>query len=81
MNFSALADITFDPKAKRSINYAKARAAIEQEAKNRHEQRQSKQVVIEHLGGKLEEAWHERTASGIKKHFRVKFPDGSIARY
>lgn len=76
----SLSDITFDPKMKGSINYAKARAAIDQIAHSRKERRDCRNVVIEHLNGKLEHS-EVKTKKGLQLHTYVKFNDGSMARY
>ena len=77
-----ISDIQVDPKVKGSINYARARAAIEQVAKNRKQLRELKQIVIKHLDGVVEQG-HEttQTVGGLKFHNLVKFPDGSKAKY
>ena len=78
--------VILDPKVRGSINYAKARAAIEQQTEfNRNEIRTAKQLVIEHLGGKVEH--HQDKQPGVDGFGNsivrksVHFPDGSKARY
>lgn len=48
-----LNSIILDPKARASINYAKARIAIEAAYHNRSARRSAKLAVVEHLGGQL----------------------------
>jgi hypothetical protein len=75
---------------KGSINYAKARAAIESAMESRQTKRWAKQIVIEHLGGirfsvdqPLRPGQKPKTddAGNVIKLHSVRFPDGSVARY
>jgi hypothetical protein len=68
MSISALDSIVLDPKARCSVTYAKARVAIDTEAKCRAERRKMRAIVIEHL--------HGTVAKG-----EVVFPDNSKARF
>lgn len=51
MNYEVLNNVTLNPKIKSSVNYAKARAAIEEAGMNRRDTRACKAVVIAHLQG------------------------------
>lgn len=75
----SLTDVEIDPSVKGSINYAKARAAIEQFAKNRQEKRLCKRIVIEHLHGKVEQG--KTLKNGSRLSNLVRFEDGSVAKY
>lgn len=69
----------FDPKARASINYAKARCAIEAAFPHRGERRRAKLVVIEHLHGTLIHP-SEDGAKHPMPNF-VLFADQSKARF
>src|SRR5258706_6869976 len=73
--------VNFKPWEKKSISYARARAAINQDCYNLYKDNAAgaknfktgrKEIVADFLGGKVE--WQDN------KKF-VKFPDGSQARY
>lgn len=68
MNLSILDSIQINPKARKSVEYAKARTAIDDNSTCRKERRQLKVLVAEHLGGKIAEG-------------EVVFPDDSKARF
>lgn len=72
--------ITFDPKARASINYVKARIAIEAAYPNRKIRRSAKLVVIEHLNGQLV---HPKVTPPQKTPLPnfVLFEDSSKARF
>jgi hypothetical protein len=71
MDTYSLDGIMINPKERGSISYVKAKLAIEEAAKNRAEKRAAKQILIEHLKGKIVQ----------ESHKCVQFPDGSKARY
>lgn len=73
-NSAALDNLNLNLKDKRSVSYARARAAINECCENRREKRAAKQAVIEYLGGKLkDEVLDDKKV--------VVFPDLSEARY
>ena len=76
---SALNAVVFDPKAHASVNYAKARLAIEPVAKNRAEKRRAKMIVVEHFGGKVVHADPDPKKPRLKASIFVEFPDNSRA--
>lgn len=78
MDFNLLKDVTIDLSARRSINYAKARAAIENVASCRKDKRAAKQAIIDHLQGTVVNGEPDR-AGMVKK--TVVFPDNSSAKY
>jgi hypothetical protein len=77
---SVLDSIILDPKQRGSINYAKARIAIEESIPNRRDKRLAKLAVVEHLGGVL---MHPKAVFPMKTpppNF-VQFGDSSKARF
>lgn len=77
---NVLDEIKLDPKDRSSINYAKARCAIERTLKNRAEKRLAKSAVIEHLGGKLIHPSLEPHQTKPLPNY-VLFADQTKARY
>lgn len=66
-----LSSVVLSANIRASVNYAKAREAIDHDSdnfKNRHDRREAKMTVIEHLKGK-------------KNGEKVEFDDGSRANY
>lgn len=79
MNTAILDNIQIDPKARASINYAKARCAIEANLKCRKDKRAAKMVLVEHLGGTI---IHPEQKSGLKPLPNyVLFADKTQARF
>ena len=78
MKTTILDGVIINPKEKGSIAYAKARAAIEQAAECRNEQRQAKQTVIEYLRGTIADRKQGKFGTVQKT---VTFPDNSQAKY
>lgn len=77
MNTSILDQIQLDPKVRASINYAKARCAIEEHMPNRAAKRTAKLAVVEFLNGSVQHA-------DPKAHIMcncVVFPDNSKAKF
>ncbi len=77
-------DVNIDLSARRNVEYAKCRAVIEREAKNRMEKRRAKQIVIEFLGGKVmpgQEVITKKHGEYVNKKLRayVVFPDNTKA--
>lgn len=79
MSHNLLDSVVLDNHLRGSINYAKARSAIELTAKNRAEKRSAKLVVIEFLQGKLH-AGKELTKTTHAPNY-VVFPDNSKAKF
>lgn len=77
---SVLDGIQLDPKDHASINYAKARCAIERNLNNRAEKRLAKQAVIEHLGGTVIHPQIEPHQTKPLPNY-VLFADKTKARY
>lgn len=75
-----LNSIFFNPKARASINYAKARIAIEAAIPQRAKKRAAKLAVVEHLGGQL---MHPKAVPPQKTPLPnfVLFADSSKARF
>jgi len=70
--------LELNPNDRKSITYAKAKAAIEQEFKCRAEKRQAKLAVIDFLGGTLK---HGKTRGSIKLPNYVVFDDKTKAKF
>lgn len=80
MNLTLLDSVVIDAKLRPSINYAKARAAIESVAKNRAEKRTAKLAVVEFLHGTLHTGKAlNRTGEHAPNY--VVFPDNSKAKF
>lgn len=79
MSHNLLDHVILDEHAKPSINYAKARSAIEETAKNRSEKRAAKLVVIEFLHGTLNKG--KTLFDGTHAPNYVVFPDNSKAKF
>lgn len=76
---NALDSIILDPKARASINYAKARCAIESNLPNRAEKRLAKLTVIEHLGGTVIHPQQQPHSKPLPNY--VLFADNTKARF
>lgn len=76
----SLDSIVLDPKARSSINYAKARMAIEAAYPKRAERRAAKLAVVQHLGGTIV---HPKAIPPQKTPLPnfVQFDDSSKARF
>jgi hypothetical protein len=72
-------DVVLDSNQASNINYVRARMAIEETAKSRRELRDSKMVVIEHLGGAIKHPSAIELRKGATK--QVVFNDGTKARF
>ncbi len=75
-----LDSIQIDPKAHASINYAKARCAIEEVFPVRAEKRLAKMTIIEHLHGQVMHPPKQTHQKSPLPNY-VQFPDNTKARF
>lgn len=80
MNTAILDTIQLDPKARASINYAKAREAIQVAFPNRAEKRRAKLIVVEALHGTLIHPKASHPSRTPPPNY-VQFDDHSKARF
>lgn len=76
MDMSVLNNIQLDAKVHSSVNYAKARTAIDAACQCRKERRAARMVVIQFLQGKIE---HGRINSTGRVKKTIVFPDQTTA--